>query len=56
MGVHQIFLKKCILCWLVLEPGETIEAAVRREVLEETNVEVGLVTYLASQPGHFQIH
>ena len=36
-----------------LEPGETIEAAVRREVLEETNVEVGPVTYLASQPWAF---
>ena len=36
-----------------LEPGETIEAAVRREVLEETNVEVGPVTYLASQPWPF---
>ena len=36
-----------------LEPGETIEAAVRREVLEETNVGVGHVTYLASQPWAF---
>ncbi len=33
-----------------VEPGETIEAAVRREVLEETNVQVGAVDYLASQP------
>lgn len=33
-----------------VEPGETIEAAVRREVLEETGVRVGAVTYLASQP------
>ena len=36
-----------------LEPGETIEAAVRREVLEETNVTVGPVSYLASQPWAF---
>ncbi len=33
-----------------MEPGESIEAAVRREVVEETGVEVGQVTYLASQP------
>lgn len=33
-----------------VEPGETIEAAVRREVAEETGVEVGRVRYLASQP------
>ena len=36
-----------------LEPGETIEAAVRREVLEEAGVAVGEVTYLASQPWPF---
>lgn len=36
-----------------VEPGETLEAAVRREVLEETNVQVGPVTYLASQPWPF---
>jgi NAD+ diphosphatase len=33
-----------------VEPGETIEAAVRREVAEETGVPVGRVQYLASQP------
>jgi NAD+ diphosphatase len=33
-----------------VEPGETIEAAVRREVLEEAGIEVGRVSYLASQP------
>ncbi|WP_300519879.1 NAD(+) diphosphatase [Aliiroseovarius sp.] len=33
-----------------LEPGETIEAAVRREVYEEAGVQVGQVGYLASQP------
>ena len=36
-----------------MEPGETIEAAVRREVLEEAGVAVGDVTYLASQPWPF---
>jgi NAD+ diphosphatase len=33
-----------------VEPGETVESAVRREVAEETGVPVGAVTYLASQP------
>lgn len=36
-----------------VEPGETLEAAVRREVFEETGVEVGPVRYLASQPWPF---
>jgi NAD+ diphosphatase len=36
-----------------VEPGESLEAAVRREVLEETGVVVGDVTYLGSQPWPF---
>lgn len=36
-----------------VEPGETLEAAVRRETLEETGVRVGPVHYLASQPWAF---
>ena len=36
-----------------IEPGETLEAAVRREVLEEAGIEVGAVSYLASQPWSF---
>jgi NAD+ diphosphatase len=36
-----------------VEPGETIEAAVRREVFEETGVRCGEVRYLASQPWPF---
>lgn len=36
-----------------VEPGETLEAAVRREVFEESGVEVGDVAYLASQPWPF---
>jgi NAD+ diphosphatase len=36
-----------------MEPGETIEAAVRREVLEEAGVRVGQVRYVASQPWPF---
>jgi NAD+ diphosphatase len=36
-----------------VEPGETMEAAVRREVFEESGVMVGAVSYLASQPWPF---
>lgn len=36
-----------------VEPGETIEAAVRREVSEEAGIRVGGVSYLASQPWPF---
>lgn len=36
-----------------IEPGETVEAAVRREVYEESGVTVGAVRYLASQPWAF---
>lgn len=36
-----------------VEPGETLEAAVRREVFEESGVRVGQVTYLSSQPWPF---
>lgn len=36
-----------------VEPGETIEAAVRREVFEEAGIVVGQVSYLASQPWAF---
>ncbi len=36
-----------------LEPGETIEAATRRETFEETGIKVGEVTYLLSQPWPF---
>ena len=36
-----------------VEPGETIEAAVRREVFEESAIRVGKVGYMASQPWPF---
>jgi NAD+ diphosphatase len=36
-----------------VEPGETVEAAVRREVFEESGIRVGRVGYLASQPWPF---
>ncbi len=36
-----------------MEPGETIEEAVRREMFEETSVRIGDVQYIASQPWPF---
>lgn len=36
-----------------VEPGEPIEAAVRREVFEESGITVGRVDYLSSQPWPF---
>ena len=36
-----------------VEPGESLEDAVRREVAEETNIEVGEVRYHSSQPWPF---
>lgn len=36
-----------------IEPGEVIEAAVRREVFEESGIRIGKVRYLASQPWVF---
>src|SRR5665811_2553801 len=36
-----------------MEPGETMEQAVAREVLEETSVKIGKVHYIASQPWPF---
>jgi NAD+ diphosphatase len=36
-----------------MEPGETLEEAVRREVFEESGIRVGRVRYLACQPWPF---
>ncbi len=36
-----------------VEPGESLEDAVRREVFEETNIRVSAVHYLSSQPWPF---
>jgi NAD+ diphosphatase len=37
----------------LIEPGETMEQAVHREVAEEVGVELGEVRYVASQPWPF---
>lgn len=37
-----------------LEPGESLEEAVRREIYEESGVSVGKVTYHSSQPWPFR--
>ena len=36
-----------------VEPGETLEGAVRRETFEESGIRIGTVTYHASQPWPF---
>ncbi len=36
-----------------VEPGETLEAAVAREVVEETGITLGAIRYVASQPWPF---
>jgi NAD+ diphosphatase len=36
-----------------MEPGETFEDAVRREIHEETSVRIGRVKYLQAQPWPF---
>jgi len=36
-----------------MEPGETINEAVRREAFEETGVRIGAVEYLVDQPWPF---
>ncbi|MBZ6076566.1 NAD(+) diphosphatase [Microvirga puerhi] len=54
LGRQARFAPKSYSCLAgFLEPGETIEDAVRREVFEEAGIRVGKVRYLASQPWPF---
>ncbi|KAI8872018.1 hypothetical protein GQ42DRAFT_108664, partial [Ramicandelaber brevisporus] len=54
-GKHLLLGRKENFPWFstlagFLEPGESLEEAVRREALEEAGVQVGEVHYIASQP------
>ncbi|WP_112662860.1 NAD(+) diphosphatase [Microvirga flavescens] len=54
LGRQSRFAEKMYSCLAgFLEPGETIEDAVRRETFEEAGVRVGAVRYVASQPWPF---
>jgi NAD+ diphosphatase len=54
LGRQARFPKSMYSCLAgFLEPGETIEDAVRREIREETGVLCGQILYLASQPWPF---
>ncbi len=54
MGRQPRFADKVYSCLAgFLEPGETIENAVRREVFEEAGIRVGAVRYMTSQPWPF---
>ncbi|MBF9233683.1 NAD(+) diphosphatase [Microvirga alba] len=54
LGRQSRFNAKTYSCLAgFLEPGETIEDAVRRETFEEAGIRVGKVRYLASQPWPF---
>lgn len=54
MGRKSMFLPGMYACLAgFMEPGETIEDAVRRETREESGIIVGRVRYFASQPWPF---
>uniref|UniRef100_A0A665U5X6 NAD-capped RNA hydrolase NUDT12 n=2 Tax=Echeneis naucrates TaxID=173247 RepID=A0A665U5X6_ECHNA len=51
LGRKKIFPARMFSCLAgFIEPGETIEAAVRREVEEESGIKVGAVQYVSCQP------
>lgn len=51
LGRKKMFPKGMYSCLAgFMEPGESIEDAVRREVKEESGIDVGLVRYHSSQP------
>jgi NAD+ diphosphatase len=54
MGRQPRFADRMYSCLAgFLEPGETIEEAVRRETFEEAGIRVGAVRYMTSQPWPF---
>jgi NAD+ diphosphatase len=54
LGRQRRFPKKMYSCLAgFLESGETLEEAVRREIMEEAGLPLGRVRYVASQPWPF---